>query len=71
MVQDENLKSFFEKIKALTFWKRVFFWNTVKVLSYEAYDEYRKLSSSIENLDTQLKEKDSTIGNQGKELQIL
>lgn len=71
MVQDENLKSFFEKIKALTFWKRVFFWNTVKVLSYEAYEEYRKLSSTIESFESQLKEKDITVGNQGKELQIL
>lgn len=71
MNNTENLKTFFEKIKALTFWKRVFFWNTVKVLSYEAYDEYRKLSSTIENLETQLKEKDATTGNQGKELQIL
>lgn len=72
MIQStDNLKAFFEKIKSLTFWKRVFSWNAVKVLSYEAYDEFRKLSDSIENLQSGINEKDSVIANRANELKIL
>jgi hypothetical protein len=67
----DNLKAFFEKIKSLNFWKRIFSWNTVRVLSYEAYGEYRKLSDSIEGLLSGIKEKDTLISNQGNELKIL
>ncbi len=43
----DNLKAFFERIKSLTFWQRVFFWSTLKALSYEAYDEFKSLADNI------------------------
>lgn len=67
----ENLKSFFERIKGLTFWQRVFYWSTLKALSYEAYEEFKNLSDNISNLNQQVSEKESRIGDHEKNIQIL
>jgi hypothetical protein len=71
ILNTDNLKAFFEKIKSLTFWKRIFSWNTIKVLSYEAYDEFRKLSDTIGELEIHIKEKEVRISDQGNEIKIL
>jgi len=67
----DNLKSFFDRIKNLTFWQRVFYWSTLKALSYEAYEEFKGLSENITSLNQNLSEKESLIGEQGKNVQIL
>jgi hypothetical protein len=67
----DNLKAFFAKIKLLTFWQRVFFWSTLKALSYEAYEEFKSLSDNAETLNKLITEKDGIISEQGKNLQIL
>lgn len=43
---------FFIKIKALTFWQRIFSWSSLKDLSYEAYQEYKLLEERYNNLVT-------------------
>lgn len=43
----EKLNLFFERIKTLTFFQRIFNWRSLKSLSYEAYEEFRTLISSI------------------------
>jgi hypothetical protein len=67
----DNLKSFFERIKALSFWHRVFYWSTLKALSYEAYEEFKNLSESINALNQQVAAKDAKLGDHEKNLQIL
>jgi hypothetical protein len=66
-----NLKTFIEKVKSLTFWQRVFFWSTLKSLSYEAYEEFKSLTDNITALNQQVTEKDSKISENEKNLQIL
>ena len=51
----ENLRSFFERIKALNFWQRIFFWSSLKALSYEAYEEFKGISDNINALKNRLK----------------
>jgi hypothetical protein len=70
-INSENLKNFFEKIKSLTFWQRVFFWGTLKALSYEAYEEFKNLSNEAGILNRLVSEKDALISEQEKNLQIL
>jgi hypothetical protein len=67
----DNLRSFFERIKNLGFWQRVFYWSTLKALSYEAYEEFKNLSDNIIALNQQVGEKDGRIGEYEKNLQIL
>ena len=67
----DNLRSFFERIKSLSFWQRVFYWNALKALSYEAYEEFKSISDNINSLNQQVNERDASISNHEKNLQIL
>lgn len=53
----EKLELFFERIKSLTFWQRIFRWHTVRELSYDAYEEFKKLR---ESLDRTIKDAEQT-----------
>lgn len=67
----DNLKLFFERIKSLSFWQRVFYWSTLKTLSYEAYEEFKSLSDTIGALNQQVAERNATISDFEKNIQIL
>jgi chromosome segregation ATPase len=67
----DNLKSFFDRIKSLTFWQRVFYWSTLKSLSYEAYEEFKSIADNLNTLNQNVTEKDSRISDQEKNIQIL
>jgi len=67
----DNLKLFFEKIKSLTFWQRIFYWNSLRILSYEAWEEFRNLSERVDSLSNEINVKDSKISEHEKNLQIL
>jgi hypothetical protein len=67
----DNLRSFFERIKLLNFWQRVFYWNTLKALSYEAYEEFKSLSDNIDALNQQVAERNAAISDFEKNIQIL
>jgi len=43
----EKLNLFFSKIKELTFWQRLFFWRSVRNLSYDAFEEFRSLQKEL------------------------
>ncbi len=51
----ERLSQFFEQVKTLTFWQRLFRWSQFRSLSYEAYEEFKTLLSeaarSIQELE--------------------
>lgn len=38
-----NLSRFFDNLKGISFWKRLFSWSTFLSLGYDAYQEFRKL----------------------------
>jgi regulator of replication initiation timing len=46
-IKVEKLSQFFEQIKVLTFWRRLFQWSQVRSLSYEAYEEFKLLLSQV------------------------
>lgn len=41
----DKLIQFFEQVKTLTFWQRLFSWSRFRSLSYEAYEEFKALLS--------------------------
>lgn len=50
----ENLKRFFEEIKKITFWNRIFKWNYVKTLSYNAFSEFESLITKLNELESEI-----------------
>jgi hypothetical protein len=46
----EKLTQFFEQVKTLTFWKRLFGWAQFRSFSYEAYEEFKSLLSQARQL---------------------
>jgi len=56
-IKFEKLNQFFERIKTIGFWQRIFRWSQIKDLSYEAYKEFGELENL---LDRTIKEADET-----------
>lgn len=46
----EKLNLFFDRIKDLSFWQRIFQWRKVRNLSFDAYEEYRALTREAETV---------------------
>ena len=46
----ERLNLFFERIKSMSFWQRLFGWSAVRSLSYEAYEEFKSLTASLDRV---------------------
>ena len=67
----DNLKNFFEKIKELNFWQRIFCWKTIKILSYDAYDEFKKISQKIDDLNKNLDQRNERIVDIEKSNEVL
>jgi uncharacterized coiled-coil protein SlyX len=44
----EKLNLFFDRIKDLSFWQRLFHWRIVRNLSFDAYEEFRALARETE-----------------------
>ena len=57
----EYLKSFFEQVKRLGFWQRLFGWRAVKTLSYDAYEEFSKIEELIQALNLEIDEQKERI----------
>lgn len=66
----ENLRSFFEQIKSLTFWQRLFSWKQVRKTSYDAYDEFTGLTENINGLNQELSGKETRIKELEKNIEI-
>jgi len=43
----EKLNLFFDRIKTVGFWQRIFDWRQIRTLSYDAYEEFKELESSL------------------------
>ena len=61
----DNLRSFFERIKSVTLWQRIFSWNSLKSLSYDAYEEFKGISDTLSQLNQKIAESDA----RGKDLE--
>lgn len=56
-IKTDRLSLFFDKIKSIGFWQRIFGWRQVRELSYDAYEEFKKL---IESLNYAIKDMEQT-----------
>lgn len=57
----EKLTLFFERIKTISFWQRLFSWKTLRELSYEAYEEFKSLFSSVDRIARDLDQSNNAI----------
>jgi len=57
----EKLHLFFDRIKTLSFWQRLFGWKTLRELSYEAYEEFKSLLASVERFARESDQSNSTV----------
>lgn len=71
-----NLARFFETLKSMTFWRRLFSWTSFLTLGYEAYQEFRKLlevnqESKIQNdaLQHQVQLQQAEVDSLNKQIQ--
>jgi len=66
----DNLNIFFDKIKSLGFWRRLFGWRKIRALSYDAYDEFNDMLQSINNLTLEINKKETSINELKKNVEI-
>jgi hypothetical protein len=66
----DNLKIFFDRIKSLGFWQRIFGWRKIRTLSYDAYDEFTTMSGLIDELKEEITNKETSINELKKNLEI-
>ena len=50
----DKLSQFFEQLKTLTFWKRIFGWSQFRNLSYDAYQEFKSLLSQVSHVTQEI-----------------
>lgn len=50
-----NLNTFFEKVKSVGLFERIFSWKKIKLLSYEAYGEYKSFDNILESKNQEIK----------------
>jgi len=67
----DNLKNFFEKIKELNFWQRIFRWKSIKILSYDAFNEFKNIAQKIENLSLDIEQRNNRIIDLEKSNEVL
>lgn len=65
----ENLELFFEKIKSLGFWQRIFGWRMIRALSYNAYDEFTNLTERLNALNKEILIKEERIKDLGRNIE--
>jgi len=67
--QFERLNLFFDRIKNVSFWQRIFSWRQMRSLSYEAYEEFRTLVAFADQAAkeiNQLKEATTVLESDGE-----
>lgn len=66
----DNLRLFFETIKSIGFWRRIFGWRRVRAVSYDAYEEFNSLLQNVNTLGLEIGKKDSRINELENNLKI-
>ncbi len=67
---NDNLKIFFDRIKSIGFWQRIFGWRKIRTLSYDAYEEFTAMSASINDMTEEIRRKEACINDLNKNLEI-
>ena len=67
---NDNLKIFFDQIKSLGFWRRVFGWRKIRTLSYDGYDEFTDMLQSIKHMSLEITQKEASISELKKNIEI-
>ena len=70
----DNIKIFFEKFIALSFWQRIFGWGSIKKLSYDAFQEFKNHQNELNRVGKELLDANHSIEllkNEGKQLEPL
>ena len=71
----ENLDKLLKQIQTMGFFSRLFFWNNIKSLSYDAYEEFKSIDKTTDhvkeeltNKNLKLKEVETNLKNTEKEI---
>lgn len=67
----DNLKIFFDQIKSIGFWRRIFGWRKIRALSYDAYDEFLSMIDKINYLNGEIEAKEGKIKELDKNIEVL
>ncbi len=74
----ENLEAFFDRVKSVGFFERLFGWKAIVSLSYDAYEEFKSLNKDLITCQDEinrsvslLKERDTEIKNQSEKFSRL
>lgn len=59
--QFEKLNIFFDRIKSIGFWQRIFQWHQITSLSYDAYQEFKELVNLLTNINSEKEELKNSI----------
>ena len=62
-----NLNLFFDRIKSLSLWQRIFSWGAVKTLSYDAYQEFKSLVGEVGRVSHELDQTSSALSGMEKD----
>lgn len=57
----EKLTFFFEKVKDISFWDRVFRWKFIRSLSYDAYEEFKAFCKAFNSISIELEQSKTDI----------
>lgn len=57
----EKLNIFFDRIKTIGFWQRIFQWRQISILSYDAYQEFKELVSLFDNATAEVNKLKSSV----------
>ncbi len=65
----DNLSIFFDRIKSLGFWRRVFGWRKIRTLSYDAYDEFTAMTGNLGKLNRDIADRDARIAELQRDIE--
>lgn len=58
----DKLNLFFDTVKTITWWQRIFSWKNVRTLSYDAYEEFKSLMVILNTRSADLEETKNSLG---------
>lgn len=67
----KNLNEFFEKVKSIGFIERLFFWGNVKSLSYDAYQEFKRVDQQLASVNDDLNNANNKIAKLDNDVEHL
>jgi len=76
----EKLNLFFDRVKDLSFWQRLFHWRNIRSLSFDAYEEFRAITreteagreslSRLQNRMTEVTARNENLSQKVRELEV-